>query len=168
MKTVRELQIAIVEAAIAWEAAPIVDNDAEAARLIGAVSELLADQDAAMLAAERRNCDGPSLADDVCIWITRPVRNVRADDVIRMVGRPETERVVESASPPLDWHVHPKASQYAPNESPAEWSEIKVRLRNGGEVETFSFKPAMEVEIRMTGRNRDALEALGLDLGDRP
>ena len=100
------------------------------------------------------------------VWALTEIRFARAHDTIRFPGRPETERVVAKTSAPYtqnaDWHVHPAANEYRPNEMQAKWREVRVQLAEGGGISgPLSFKPDMPIEIKTTEVELAAIMALG-------
>lgn len=99
-------------------------------------------------------------ADQPKIWVPVLIAAVRTGDVIRMTGKPGTERTVEGVSPVMPWHVHPAASPYAPQEKRAEWSELKIKFHDIAEPLSFT-DPDWCVEIETTQIEADAVAVLG-------
>ncbi len=94
------------------------------------------------------------------VWTAAVIAEVRPGDRIRIAGNSESAAVVEGVSPLLRWHVHPAANPYHPEESRAEWTELKVRFAGRKELVSFT-KPDFPIEIETTQMELDAVTALG-------
>ncbi len=94
------------------------------------------------------------------IWAAAVIAEVRPGDRIRIAGNSDSAAVVEGVSPLLRWHVHPAANPYHPEESRAEWSELKVRFEGRKELVSFT-KPDFPIEIETTQIEADAVQLLG-------
>lgn len=111
--------------------------------------------------------------DDEMIWVVRTWLDVREGDIVRPPGAFDYAAVASNIGPVNHWHAAPNASQYAPNESPAEWSSINVTLqplaKPGDENGTLGIpyipargmRPDAGVEIRVTRAELAAIEACG-------
>lgn len=106
-KTIRELQMAVVEAAIAWHAAPGID-------------EYLDHAVGVLLAATKTTATEPA---DL-VWVQRTMKDVRAGDYIRQVewngsGESPVTHVTNRYLPPMkdgsnagNWHMVPGESSH--------------------------------------------------------
>lgn len=99
------------------------------------------------------------------IWAVATWRDVRLGDVVRPPGVEGAEAAVVALGPVNNWHASPSASEYRPNESPMEWSNVNVTLRalaSGAEMTPPNGMLAgAAVEIRTTAGELAAIEALG-------
>ena len=116
---------------------------------------------------------------DVFVWVERTWMDVRQGDIVRPVQSPSRRddeqhaAIVEAIGPVNHWHASPNASEYRPNESPLEWSAIRVTLKplakpgdeNGTMGASFTpehgMRPDAGVEIKVTRAELAAIEALG-------
>jgi hypothetical protein len=119
----------------------------------GSLAHLLADLDQAIDSLTET-------AEQSKIWAPAVIAEVRPGDRIRIAGNSESAAVVEGVSPLLRWHVHPAANPYHPEESRAEWSELKVRFEGRAELVSFT-KPDFPIEIETTQLEADAVQLLG-------
>lgn len=107
-------------------------------------------------AAQAEMAEGPAQRYEPCmVWELRTMRDVRGGDVIRMPGSESSERVVDMISPVIQHHMHPAGQRYEPK--PAEWTSVNVTL-NGN---TYSFDPALPVEIELEESELVVIESLG-------
>lgn len=110
-------------------------------------------------------CRGGRALDDVVVWAAATWRDVRLGDVVRPPGVEGAEAVVVALGPVNNWHASPSASEYRPNESPMEWSNVNVTLKalaSGAEMTPPNGMLAgAAVEIRTTAGELAAIEALG-------
>ncbi len=113
------------------------------------------------------HCPGVEAKSDPLIWVPRTWADVRAGDTVRMPGTDSTARVVSAVHRAIEdgsnWHVHPAADEYRPNEMPANWSEVYVGLDvgDGFEKSRYSMDPNGPIEIQATQAEADAIELLG-------
>jgi hypothetical protein len=149
VSSIDELRDAVVRAAIEADRS---DSPAIHADLSDAVAALLAEQ----------------RQQQAVLWVERTWMDVRVGDIIRPPGQSAHEATVIACGPVNHWHAAPNASQYRPNESPAEWSSIRVvlnRARADGTQEPFEpqygMKPDAAVEIQVTRQELAAIEACG-------
>lgn len=94
------------------------------------------------------------------IWSRAVIAEVRPGDRIRIAGNSDSAEVVEGISWKLRWHVHPAANPYQPQESRADWTELKVRFEGRAELISFT-KPDFPIEIETTQTEADAVQLLG-------
>lgn len=113
--------------------------------------------------------------DDEMIWVARTWIDVRQGDIIRPPGQHDEQyaAIVEAVGPVNHWHASPNANEFRPNESPLEWSAIRVTLRSlarpGDEsgalgaafTPEHGMKPDAGVEIKVTRAELAAIETLG-------
>lgn len=111
-------------------------------------------------------------ADDEMIWVERTWIDVLEGDIVRPPSswpgamKDETHAaIVAEVGPVNHWHASPNANEYRPNESPLEWSAIRVTLKPLDGRPTFSpehgMKPDAGVEIKVTRAELAAIEACG-------
>lgn len=108
--------------------------------------------------------EGDAVHDEVA-WAAATWRDVRLGDVVRPPGVEGAEATVLAIGPVNNWHASPSASEYRPNESPMEWSNVNVTLKalaSGAEMTPPNGMLAgAAVEIRTTTGELAAIEALG-------
>lgn len=168
----KRLERAAIEAVIAWRKS--IDDPSA---LIAAVDALLAECGRCICSRDVRQycastiCHGGAdvldqdTPDMEILWVERTWVDVRDGDTVRPPGQSAAAAVVLSASPVLAWHAAPGASQYRPNESPADWSAIRVVLESiDGRTRIeppHGVKPDAAVEIEVTRAELRAIELLG-------
>lgn len=104
---------------------------------------------------------------DIMVWVLRTWVDVREGDIIRPPGQTDETHaaIVEKIGPVNHWHAAPNASQYRPNESPMEWSAMRVTLADLNADRSFTpeygMRPDAGVEIKVTREELAAIEACG-------
>lgn len=105
--------------------------------------------------AYQEACHGGS---ETLVWVSRPIADVRAGDLIRLQGV-EARVVTQQMS---DWHVHPASSQYRPVASEHPVQRLRLDYPGSDPTKIMEFADVTTpVEIRVSTYELGVLTAMG-------